>query len=110
MSDPLLGTTGWVIREPSLGQTPIASTIAAPTTTVNTSTVAGGTVGTTRGSAGNSPPGKLGSIVKAYHPTYGEGEFIKLLGVASTVAGSVVTWNGNASGVPTFQTTLAPAT
>lgn len=52
----------------------------------------------------------LGKIVRAVDPTYGEGEFIYLLGVASTIAGSVVTWNGNSSGTPTFQTTLAPAT
>lgn len=35
----------------------------------------------------------LGTIVKAKDPTYGEGEFIYLQGVASTVAGSVVTYN-----------------
>jgi hypothetical protein len=52
----------------------------------------------------------LGTIITAYDPTYGAGEFIYLLGVASTVVGSVVTWNGNATGTPTFQTTLAPAT
>jgi len=52
----------------------------------------------------------LGTIVKAYDPTYGEGEFIYLLGVAATVVGSVVTYNGQSSGTPTFQTALAPAT
>ena len=35
----------------------------------------------------------LGTIVKANDPTYGEGEFIYLLGVASTVVGSVVKYN-----------------
>jgi hypothetical protein len=100
----------YIFREPSLGQTPIAATAAAPTTTVNTSTAAAGTLGSTRGPAGSSTPGRLGSIAKAYDPTYGEGEFIYLLGVVSTVAGSVVTWNGNTSGKPTFQTTLAAAT
>lgn len=35
----------------------------------------------------------LGTIVRATDPTYGEGEFIYLKGVASTVAGSVATYN-----------------
>lgn len=52
----------------------------------------------------------LGKIVQAKDPTYGSGEFIYLLGVASTIAGSVVTYNGNSTGTPTWQTTLAPAT
>lgn len=33
---------------------------------------------------------KLGTIVRADDPTYGEGEFIYLKGVASTVVGSVI--------------------
>lgn len=45
----------------------------------------------------------LGTIVRATDPTYGEGEFIYLLGVASTAVGSVVTYE--ASG---YQTALAP--
>ncbi len=52
----------------------------------------------------------LGMIVRGSDPTYGQGEFIYLLGVASTVVGSVVTYNGNSSGTPTWQTALAPAT
>lgn len=48
---------------------------------------------------------KLGTIVRATHDTYGEGEFIYLLGVASTVVGSVVTYNAS-----TWQTTLIPNT
>lgn len=51
-----------------------------------------------------------GTIVTANDPTYGFGEFIYLLGVASTIAGSVVTYNGNTTGTPTWQTTLAPST
>jgi hypothetical protein len=47
-------------------------------------------------------PMKAGMIVDANDPTYGQGEFILLLGVASTAVGSVVTYN-----VTTFQTTLA---
>jgi hypothetical protein len=45
----------------------------------------------------------LGKIVVARDPTYGEGEFIYLLGVASTVVGSVVTYHPS-----TAQTALAP--
>lgn len=37
----------------------------------------------------------LGTIVRATDPTYGEAEFIYLLGVASTVAGSWVTYDDN---------------
>lgn len=47
----------------------------------------------------------LGTLVKAVNDTYGEGEFIYLLGVASTEAGSLVRWNAT-----TFQTTLVIAT
>ena len=36
----------------------------------------------------------LGTIVRATDPTYGEGEFIYLLGVASTVVGSIVNYKG----------------
>lgn len=35
----------------------------------------------------------IGTIVTAKDPTYGQGEFIYLLGVASTAVGSVVTYN-----------------
>lgn len=46
----------------------------------------------------------LGTIVRAYDPTYGEGEFIYLKGVANTVVGSVVVYD-----TAGWQTTLAPA-
>ena len=36
----------------------------------------------------------LGTIVRAVDPTYGEGEFIYLLGVASTTVGSIVNYKG----------------
>lgn len=36
---------------------------------------------------------RLGQIVRAFDPTYGEGEFIYLKGAASTIVGSAVTWN-----------------
>ena len=52
-----------------------------------------------------TPPTTLGTIVKAFDPTYGEGEFICLLGVASTVIGSVVTYSPT-----TWQTALSPNT
>ena len=45
----------------------------------------------------------LGMIVRATDPTYGAGEFIYLLGVASTVVGSAVIWTAT-----TYQTALAP--
>lgn len=46
----------------------------------------------------------LGTIVRAKDPTYGEGEFIYLQGVASTIVGSVVTYTA------TYQTALCPTT
>jgi hypothetical protein len=46
---------------------------------------------------------ELGTIVRAFSPTYGEGEFIYLVGVASTILGSAVVYR-LASG----QTALAP--
>ncbi len=52
----------------------------------------------------------LGTIIRASDPTYGDGEFVYLKGVASTVVGSVVTYGGASTGVPNYQTTLAPAT
>lgn len=42
----------------------------------------------------------LGTIVRAVDPTLGEGEFIYLLGVASTTVGSIVNYDDN------FQTAL----
>lgn len=60
--------TGWVVAENRLGQPGID--------TVNTSAVV-----------------PVGTIVQAYHPTYGQGEFIFLEGVASTTAASWVTYN-----------------
>lgn len=105
MTDALLGTLGWVFREPTLGQTPIAKTQAAGTVVANMGTVAAGTLSSSPGAAGRSTPGRLGSIAKAYHPTFGEGEFIYLLGVVSTVVGLVVAYNAT-----TFQTTISSTT
>jgi hypothetical protein len=44
----------------------------------------------------------LGTIIRANDPTYGDGEFIYLLGVASTIVGSVVTYDA-----ATYQTVLS---
>jgi hypothetical protein len=52
-----------------------------------------------------TPPNRLGAVVRANDPTYGGGEFIFLQGVASTVVGSVVEYDGT-----TYATTLCPAT
>lgn len=68
--------SNWAIRDQLMGAQPIT------------------TISTTK----NHP---LGTIVRASHPTYGEGEFIYLLGVANTVTGSVVSWDAT-----TFQTAL----
>ncbi len=67
---------GWVINDTLIGAQPIA------------------TIDTVK----NHP---LGTIVKATHETYGAGEFIYLLGVASTIAGSVVNYRPT-----TWQTAL----
>ena len=47
----------------------------------------------------------LGTIVRAFDATLGEGEFIYLLGAANTAVGNTVTYNAT-----TFQTTLSPVT
>lgn len=53
------------------------------------------TVAGTQAIATNSTTQKhpLGTIVRATDPTYGEGEFIYLKGVASTTVGALVTYN-----------------
>ncbi len=77
----------YVIRDATLGFPAIASTLVAST------------------AAGRSSPSRIGSIVKAYDPVYGEGEFIYLKGVASTAIGTVVTYDQYLN-----TTTIAPAT
>lgn len=52
-----------------------------------------------------TPPAVLGMIARAKDPTFGEGEFICLAGVASTVVGSLVTYN-----TTSYTTTLCPST
>lgn len=56
-------------------------------------------------SASPTPPNQLGKIVRATDPTYGEGEFIFLAGVASTAVGSLVIYDGT-----TYATTLTTGT
>lgn len=46
----------------------------------------------------------VGTITKGVDPTYGEAEFIYLVGVASTVAGSIVSYD--AAGTLPFQSAL----
>ncbi len=84
----------YTIVDPQLGFMPISATDAGVTTS-------GGTAG---GTLIPTPPLALGMIVVARDPTYGIGEFILLAGVASTVVGSVVTYNSTS-----FTTALAPA-
>jgi hypothetical protein len=81
----------YTFDEPKLGLLQIAQTDAGETT-------AGGTTIPTG-------PNKLGMIVRAFDPTYGEGEFILLKGVASTTVGSLVIWDGT-----TYATTLCAVT
>lgn len=76
----------WIPETPHLGLPPITSTIAVANTT-------------------QPKPWKYGDIVRFVDPVYGVGEFIYLKGVASTVVGSLVTYDLNAG-----TTTLAPAT
>lgn len=66
-------------------------------TFISTSGVAGSQPTDAHSTVQNHP---LGKIITAKDPTYGEGEFIYLLGVTSTVAGSWVTYDD------TFQSKL----
>lgn len=81
----------YTFDEPRLGLLQIAATDAGIST-------AGGTTVPT-------PPNVLGMVVRAFDPTYGEGEFILLKGVASTAVGSLVIYDGT-----TYVTTLCPTT
>lgn len=60
----------WVIRDTLIAPQPIATTET--------------------GATARHP---LGTIVTAVDPTYGEGEFIYLIGVASTIVGSLVSYD-----------------
>lgn len=52
-----------------------------------------------------TPPAVLGTVVRAFDPSFGEGEFICLLGVAGTAIGALVTYDSQ-----TYQTALCPST
>lgn len=82
----------YTIKEPLAGLLPIAQTDAG-VTYANAS------------SAAPTAPNSLGMIVKATDPTFGDGEFIFLKGVASCVVGSMVTYDGT-----TFLATLSATT
>lgn len=82
----------FTIVNPTAGVMPIAN-IDAGVTFPNAS------------SAAPTPPMTPGMIVRATDPTYGEGEFILLLGAASTIVGSLVRYNA-----ATFATTLVTNT
>jgi hypothetical protein len=86
--------TNWIPVENRLGLQPIAQTNAALPSQYQ--------VGQSQ-FFGQAHP--LGTIVKAYDATLGEGEFIYLLGVVSTVVGLMVTYDAT-----TYQTTLSPNT
>jgi hypothetical protein len=78
--------------ENRIGYLPIASTDAGVTMPNGTSAIP-------------TPPATLGQVARAVDPTYGAGEFILLVGVASTVVGSLVSYNAT-----TYQTTLSANT
>ena len=87
----------YIINENYAAYVPIANTDAGILTGDYTST--GGTTYIP------TPPAQLGMVVRAIDPTYGAGEFIFLKGVASTVVGSVVVYDGT-----TYATTLCATT
>jgi len=82
----------YTFDEPNLGLLQIANTDAG-FTPPNQSTVI------------PTPPTVLGTIKRAFDPTYGEGEFILLQGVAGTAVGALVTYDST-----TYQTALCPST
>lgn len=88
----------YTFDEPKLGLLQIANVDTGVTTAQTTSDTSITTTIPT-------PPNKLGMVVRAFDPTFGEGEFILLKGVASTAVGSMVTWDGT-----TYATTLAATT
>lgn len=82
----------YTFDEPRLGMLQIANTDAGVTPPGQSTLIP-------------TPPNKLGSVVRAFDPTYGEGEFILLTGVASNTIGSLVIYDGT-----TYAPTLCPVT
>lgn len=78
------------VDEPRIGTQPIANIDSG----ITIQTITGPVVSP-------SPPSMLGNMIRATDPVLGEGEFILLKGVAGTVVGSAVVWDG------TYATTLA---
>ncbi len=70
----------YYITDPQIGWLPIAN-------------VDSGFVPPNQLTAIPTPPFKLGQIVKASDPTYGQGEFILLAGATSTAVGDLVSYN-----------------
>lgn len=95
----------YTFEDVTVGLPPIASTTAA-----QTGITQGATTVYPANAVGRTPGANLGTIIRASDPVYGEGEFIYMLGAASTVVGSLVTWDGATAGVPTYQTVLCPST
>ena len=87
----------YTIQTAESGILPIASTDSGIISPYNANTGSTTTIPT--------PPLRPGMIVRAQDPTYGEGEFILLAGVASTAVGSLVVYNTSS-----YTTTLAPVT
>lgn len=83
----------WKITSPQAGFPAITEHSAPATVEV---------VGSTTVTAALCP---LGTIVRAVDETYGAGEFIRLVGVGSTIVGSLVRYNAT-----TWQTTLVTNT
>lgn len=87
----------YTISNPMLGVMPLTATDAGVITANNVNTGSTTTIPT--------PPMAAGMIVNGIDPTYGGGEFILLLGVGSTIVGSLVRYN-----TVTYATTLVTAT
>jgi hypothetical protein len=83
----------YTIIDPRIGAMPIANTDSGFTPPGSSTAIP-------------SPPLTLGMIVKAFDPTYGEGEFILLTGVASLAVGTVVQYDAStfAPTIPTAAT------
>jgi len=82
----------YTFDEPRIGMLQIAVTDAGVTMANGSSAIP-------------TPPNTLGQVCRAFDPTYGEGEFIMLVGVASTVVGTLVAYNAT-----TYQTAFTPNT
>lgn len=78
--------------EPILGMLQIANTDAGITPPNQLTTIP-------------TPPAYLGQQVRAFDPSFGEGEFILLAGVAGTAIGALVIYDS-----ATYLTTLCPST